>query len=68
MNNWISVEEQPLPRDREILAINKDNEQAVVWYHEYEGFISAARHNCCGGISFEHIDNITHWMDLPGLP
>lgn len=65
---WISVEEQPVPKDRKVLALDKDNDQAVVWmvnsYDKGDHFIKAE--GVCGRAGYQTVfANITHWMDLP---
>lgn len=72
MNNWISVEDQPLPKDRKVLAYSKTRGYAVVWHldaSEYIYYDPSENPDDCGDNPYvDKFPDITHWQDLPEAP
>ncbi len=70
MGDWISVDKQPLPKDRDILAINKHGDYAIVSFAlQYRGaYILSGWEGSCNCGDYQTFDDITHWQDLPEPP
>lgn len=67
--NWIKCSEKPIPKIGKYLAINKDGDQAVVWFENnylIKGGWFDGCENGCGG--YDYFENATHWIDLPKQP
>jgi len=71
MNEWISVKDKEFPKNGKFLAINKELDQAVVYYdYAYEYLVRGRWFGFCeyGCGGYDTFENITHWMPLPNPP
>ena len=66
---WIKWDVTSEPKDKFVLALNKEMEMAVIWksdgYWIKGGWFGFCEYGCGG---YDHFEDISHWMPLPKPP